>query len=80
MSTSGEMLALSGWCPRICQEGLGEVEGTIQLGVLQCLRRVFRPKAIRGLGSSWGQVLWAGISPPHFLSGKPGFEWSSVQR
>lgn len=75
------MLALSGWCPRICQEGLGEAEGTIRLGVVQCLRRVFRSKAIlwnwKYLGTG---LLGRCFTPPHFLSGKPVFKWNSVQR
>lgn len=56
-------MAVSGWCPRICQEGLGEAEGTIQLGV-GCLRRIFRSKAILWHWKNLIQVLWAGISSP----------------
>lgn len=72
------MLAPSAWCPRICQEGLGEAEGAIQLGVVQCLKKFSDLKCYSGTESSWGQGLWGRHFIPHFLSGRPVFKWELV--
>lgn len=70
-----EVLTLSG-SPgaRTCQEGPGKAEGTIQLGVIQCLEKVccqtlWHP---HGAGQTWGRSLLSFLHP---LPRRPTFEW-----